>query len=120
MINPWIGSLQTLADQQARWNRTSRTYAFQLEYPQIRKDANYVLAATFVLLAVTLLLFVTRSLGWIYLAGAVGLGLLLSQFDPSPAAAAGVLTGRVVWCAPIPFGVGIASPGATTSRSPTS
>src|SRR5436309_11677874 len=33
LVNPWVGSLQTLADQQARWNRTSRTYSFQLEYP---------------------------------------------------------------------------------------
>ena len=35
-----------------------------------------ILLYTILLLAVTLLLFVTRSLGWIYLAGAVGLGLL--------------------------------------------
>ncbi|HEX8524376.1 MAG TPA: hypothetical protein VF669_19125 [Tepidisphaeraceae bacterium] len=45
--NPWIGSLNTLEDQQARWNRTSRTYTFQLEYPQIRADNSYVLTATF-------------------------------------------------------------------------
>ena len=47
VVNPWVGSLQTLADQQARWNRTSRTYSFQLEYPQVRGDENYVLTATF-------------------------------------------------------------------------
>jgi hypothetical protein len=47
VVNPWVGSLRTLADQQARWNRTSRTYVFQLEYPGIRQDTNYVLAATF-------------------------------------------------------------------------
>ncbi len=47
VVNPWVGSLQTLADQQARWNRTSRTYFFQLEYPAIRDDRTYVLAATF-------------------------------------------------------------------------
>lgn len=47
LVNPWVGSLQTLADQQARWNRTSRTYSFQLEYPQIRDDRSYVLTATF-------------------------------------------------------------------------
>lgn len=47
VVNPWVGSLQTLADQQARWNRTSRTYFFQLEYPAIRDDVTYVLAATF-------------------------------------------------------------------------
>jgi len=47
LVNPWVGSLQTLADQQARWNRTSRTYSFQLAYPQIRADKSYVLTATF-------------------------------------------------------------------------
>jgi hypothetical protein len=47
VVNPWVGSLQTLAEQQARWNRTSRTYYFQLEYPAIRADRNYVLTATF-------------------------------------------------------------------------
>jgi hypothetical protein len=47
VVNPWVGTLQTLAEQQARWNRTSRTYYFQLEYPGIRADRNYVLTATF-------------------------------------------------------------------------
>jgi hypothetical protein len=47
VVNPWLGSLRTLADQEARWNRTSRTYAFELEYPQIREDRDYVLVATF-------------------------------------------------------------------------
>ena len=47
LCNPWVGSLLTLADQQARWNRTSRTYFFQLEYPMIKDDRPYVLCATF-------------------------------------------------------------------------
>jgi hypothetical protein len=47
IVNPWVGSLRTLADQQARWNRTSRTYLFQLECPTIRQDTSYVLSATF-------------------------------------------------------------------------
>ena len=47
LLNPWVGSLNTLAEQQARWNRTSRTYTFQLEYPQIGRQKNYVLSATF-------------------------------------------------------------------------
>jgi hypothetical protein len=47
VCNPWLGSLQTLADQQARWNRTSRTYLFQLEYPQVSEQKSYVLTATF-------------------------------------------------------------------------
>jgi hypothetical protein len=47
VVNPWVGSLKTLADQQARWNRTSRTYFFQLEYPAVRRDQSYVLVASF-------------------------------------------------------------------------
>jgi len=47
VLNPWLGSLRTLRDQEARWNRTSRTYAFELEYPEIRDDRDYVLVATF-------------------------------------------------------------------------
>ena len=47
VVNPWLGSLRTLRDQEARWNRTSRTYAFELEYPEIRDDRDYVLVATF-------------------------------------------------------------------------
>jgi len=47
LCNPWIGSLRTLQNQKERWNSTSRTYQFQLAYPQIRLDRNYVLAATF-------------------------------------------------------------------------
>jgi hypothetical protein len=47
VVNPWVGSLQTLEEQQARWNRTSRTYFFQLEYPAVRADRNYVLTASF-------------------------------------------------------------------------
>jgi hypothetical protein len=47
VLNPWLGSLRTLGDQEARWNRTSRTYAFELEYPEIRDDRDYVLVATF-------------------------------------------------------------------------
>ena len=47
ILNPWLGSLRTLRDQEARWNRTSRTYAFELAYPEIRDDRDYVLVATF-------------------------------------------------------------------------
>lgn len=47
VCNPWVGSLRTLADQQARWNRTSRTYLFQLAVPGIREERSYVLTATF-------------------------------------------------------------------------
>jgi hypothetical protein len=47
VVNPWVGTLKTLGEQQARWNRTSRTYYFQLELPTIKQDDSYVLAATF-------------------------------------------------------------------------
>jgi hypothetical protein len=47
VCNPWIGSLRTLADQRERWNRTSRTYSFPLEYDQISPRRSYVLTAQF-------------------------------------------------------------------------
>lgn len=47
LVNPWVGSMTTESEQRARWNRTSRTYTFQLEYPGISPAANYVLVATF-------------------------------------------------------------------------
>src|SRR5204863_386407 len=47
IANPWIGSLVTLADQRERWNRTSRTYSFQLAMDSIRANRPYVLSATF-------------------------------------------------------------------------
>ena len=47
LVNPWIGSLTNLGEQRARWNRTSRTYLFQLEYPQVSSHRSYVLTATF-------------------------------------------------------------------------
>ena len=47
LANPWIGSITTLNEQSARWNRTSRTYTFQLAYPQVDESKNYVLTANF-------------------------------------------------------------------------
>jgi hypothetical protein len=47
VTNPWVGSLASYDDQRARWNRVSRTYAFQLAYPQISTGQTYVLIATF-------------------------------------------------------------------------
>ncbi|HVT87398.1 MAG TPA: hypothetical protein VHD56_00985 [Tepidisphaeraceae bacterium] len=44
---PWIGDLSTLEAQRDRWNRTSRTYGFQLASDQIRDDRFYVLTAEF-------------------------------------------------------------------------
>jgi hypothetical protein len=47
LLNPWIGSLTSVADQEAHWNRTSRTYTFQLADPKISENQIYVLTATF-------------------------------------------------------------------------
>jgi hypothetical protein len=47
VVNPWIGDLSTIDAQQQRWNRTSRTYSFQLEYDQIKATESYVLTAEF-------------------------------------------------------------------------
>jgi hypothetical protein len=47
LANPWLGSIATVAEQQARWNRTTRTYSFQLAYPKIEPDHDYVLTAIF-------------------------------------------------------------------------
>ncbi|MGE5609895.1 MAG: hypothetical protein ACM359_11625 [Bacillota bacterium] len=47
LVNPWIGPMASSQDQIARWNRTSRTYTFQLSYPQLSPDKTYVLTAMF-------------------------------------------------------------------------
>lgn len=47
IVNPWIGYLETLDEQRDRWNRTSRTYSFQLAYDQIQPNKTYVLTAEF-------------------------------------------------------------------------
>lgn len=47
LVNPWIGTLESVADQEAHWNRTSRTYTFQLADPAISESQTYVLTATF-------------------------------------------------------------------------
>jgi hypothetical protein len=47
LVNPWVGSLTTLAEQRDHWNRTSRTYSFQLAMPGISPTRSYVLTAMF-------------------------------------------------------------------------
>lgn len=47
IVNPWIGYLETLDEQRDRWNRTSRTYSFQLENKDIQPSKTYVLTAEF-------------------------------------------------------------------------
>ena len=43
----WRGTIQTVEEQRMRWNRISRTYGFQLAYPQVRRDRSYVLQVWF-------------------------------------------------------------------------
>jgi hypothetical protein len=47
LANPWIGDISTVETQRLRWNRTSRTYGFQLEFDRVRPENYYVLTATF-------------------------------------------------------------------------
>lgn len=48
VINPWIGSLDSVEEQRQRWNRTSRTYSFQLAFDgSVAVNRPYVLTATF-------------------------------------------------------------------------
>ena len=47
LVNPWVGSIVTVDEQRARWNRTSNTYTFQLAYPSVNVTHSYVLVATF-------------------------------------------------------------------------
>src|SRR5687767_4067236 len=43
----WRGSVMTLEEQRMHWNRISRTYSFQLAYPQVRDDRSHVLVVWF-------------------------------------------------------------------------
>ena len=43
----WRGSVMTLEEQRMHWNRISRTYSFQLAYPEIRENRSYVLVVWF-------------------------------------------------------------------------
>lgn len=43
----WRGSLQTLEEQRTHWNRISRTYSFQLAYPEVSVNKSYVLQVWF-------------------------------------------------------------------------
>jgi len=47
VVNPWYASLLTTHEQIARWNRTSRTYTFQLTCKGIDPGKPYVLTAMF-------------------------------------------------------------------------
>ncbi len=47
LANPWTGRLDTVGQQQAHWERTTRTYRFQLANPGISRERTYVLLASF-------------------------------------------------------------------------
>jgi hypothetical protein len=47
VVNPWHGSLLTTREQISRWNRTSRTYSFELSFPGVDVRKPYVLTAVF-------------------------------------------------------------------------
>lgn len=47
VTGPWTGSLMTVDEQRARWNRTLSTYSFRLPFENVRENRNYVLAAAF-------------------------------------------------------------------------
>ena len=47
IVNPWAAEMLTLEQQRDHWNRTSRTYSFQLAMPGISTQRGYVLTAMF-------------------------------------------------------------------------
>jgi hypothetical protein len=47
VTSPWTGSLVTVDEQRARWNRTLSTYSFRLPFEHVNPSRNYVLAAAF-------------------------------------------------------------------------
>jgi hypothetical protein len=47
VVNPWVTSLETYAEQKAHWERASGAYTFQLKCPGLKMDHNYVLTAMF-------------------------------------------------------------------------
>ena len=47
LLVEWVGDLTTLQAQRDRWNRTSRTYGFQLACGGLTLDQNYLLTAEF-------------------------------------------------------------------------
>lgn len=47
VVNPWVATLATKEEQEARWNRALRAYAFELQFPQVQPGKPYVLTASF-------------------------------------------------------------------------
>lgn len=48
LVNPFVASIVTPAEQESRWNRTTRTYSFRLATAAVAQRANYVLTVSFV------------------------------------------------------------------------
>lgn len=48
LVNPFVASIVTPAEQETRWNRTTRTYSFRLATGAVGPRANYVLTVSFV------------------------------------------------------------------------
>jgi hypothetical protein len=44
---PWTGNITTVDQQKAHWDRPLRAYSFELAYPAVRTDRDYVLSVTF-------------------------------------------------------------------------
>ena len=44
---PWPGSILTVDQQYAHWDRALRAYSFQLAFPQVRTDRDYVLTVEY-------------------------------------------------------------------------
>jgi hypothetical protein len=47
MVNPWIAAVRTEREQRQYWDRTSRTYRFQLGWPEAPPGRQFVLTAIF-------------------------------------------------------------------------
>jgi hypothetical protein len=47
VASPWNGSLVTIDEQRARWNRTLSSYSFRLAFEGVRPERTYVLTASF-------------------------------------------------------------------------
>jgi hypothetical protein len=47
VTSPWTGSLVTIDEQRARWNRTLSSYSFRLAFDGVGPQRTYVLTASF-------------------------------------------------------------------------
>jgi len=47
LSRPWAGSIATVEQQKAHWDRALRAYSFQLAFPEVRTDRDYVLTVEY-------------------------------------------------------------------------